>query len=329
METLLAKVALQFAPGRTEVLATEALGHILRRSADARRAVIGLAPFGPDARPGDLDFENELTGEEGTRPDLTGLDEHRAKRMIVEGKFWAPLTDHQPATYLESLAGGGALVFVAPERRMSVLWREILRASEEAGFAVSEEQTQAASRTATVEDKGYLQIISWRTLLDSMTSAADSAGQAAVGCDIQQLRGLAEREDAEAFLPLSRDELSPSVARWILQFNHVLKEVADKFGGERLEPWQHGSYLNIGGGAACLALDFHLWGSGDREDTPFWLVLDSYDNVAALRAGDWAVHLEPTWRNKPACPLRVKCGVERNILIESLVNQVDDILKSR
>jgi hypothetical protein len=71
--SILAEMALQFVEQR-EVLATSALGHLLRRSPEARQAVRDLMPDRGVALPPDLVYQNEQIepGAEG-RPDVVGM----------------------------------------------------------------------------------------------------------------------------------------------------------------------------------------------------------------------------------------------------------------
>jgi hypothetical protein len=45
------------------------------------------------------------------------MDEAGGLRAIVEAKFWAGFTEHQPVDYLDQLPTGGVLVFICPSAR--------------------------------------------------------------------------------------------------------------------------------------------------------------------------------------------------------------------
>ena len=113
---------------RIEDVAVEALGHILSNSEAARSALeetvgLGGAIVGPIDR-----VQTQVTGEEGARPDLVGFDDKGTKRVLIEAKFWAGLTPNQPNQYLKQLPRGrpAALLFVAPARRIPMLWPKLL-----------------------------------------------------------------------------------------------------------------------------------------------------------------------------------------------------------
>ena len=97
--SILAEMALRFVDQR-EVLATAGLGHVLGASPTARQALRELlVDRGVDV-PDDLAYRTEVieVGEEG-RPDVVGTL-GKSRHVIVEGKFWATLTDAQPVGYL-------------------------------------------------------------------------------------------------------------------------------------------------------------------------------------------------------------------------------------
>ena len=123
-ETLLSSLAFRFTTPK-ENLAVEALAHVLRASVTARRALIGAVVAAGLELPSDLTFRTQVPSDNLGRPDLVGFDDQRLEALIVEAKFWAGLTEHQPVSYLRQLPAGrpSALLFVAPETRIAVLGR--------------------------------------------------------------------------------------------------------------------------------------------------------------------------------------------------------------
>ena len=173
--TLLAHVVLKLAT-HPENIAVEALGHILSSSTPTRIALgnllrAGGAEIGPIAR-----VETQVTGEEGERPDLVGFDDSGAKRLLIEAKFWAGLTESQPVAYLRQLPQGkpSALLFVAPATRNETLWPELRRRVEEAkDIALGPASKEAGLLSATAGGGRRLMLTSWKALLDSMASRGD------------------------------------------------------------------------------------------------------------------------------------------------------------
>lgn len=104
-ETLLSSLAFRFA-SHPENLAVEALAHILRASATARRAMVEAVTAAGLELPGELTFDTQVSSDGLGQPDLVGFDDKRRGVLIVEAKFWAGLTEHQPVSYLQQLPVG-------------------------------------------------------------------------------------------------------------------------------------------------------------------------------------------------------------------------------
>ncbi len=131
-------------------------------------------------------------------------------------------------------AGPGVLLFIAPATRLEILWGEITRQMESGpdGFKLEAVETSNQMHRARVmgpakQDKRLL-LVSWPLLLDRM--AADVHPDSLVASDIRQLRGLAQREDDEAFRPIKTAELSPSVPRRLQWHNRLIDDVIDSRG---------------------------------------------------------------------------------------------------
>ena len=125
--TLLAHLASKNYIERVEDAATEALAFILNESSACLGALNDLLRDGGfDLEPIDR-IETQVAYKDGSRPDMTGYDRNNGKRLVVEVKFWADLGQNQASRYFDLLAeeGPGALLFIAPESRCEILWREI------------------------------------------------------------------------------------------------------------------------------------------------------------------------------------------------------------
>ena len=190
------------------------------------------------------DVGTQATGEDGSRPDLAAVDEEGSECVLIEAKFWAGLTAGQPVAYLRRLPDQrpSALLFVAPGARLEPLW-EVLRqrvAASGAGSAPETEIIDDALRSAAAGSARRLILVSWTSLLDRMAAGASAAGDSRKEADIAQLRGLAVREDSEAFLPLRAEELGPDVPRRLMGLKRLVDHATDRinsgglrFGGAR------------------------------------------------------------------------------------------------
>jgi hypothetical protein len=92
-QTLLAHVVSRFAPRQWENIATESLRYLLARPAGQPAVQALLAPLGFD--PGHLTWHSQASvADDPSIPDLVGNDAEGRHVLIVEGKFWASLTEN-------------------------------------------------------------------------------------------------------------------------------------------------------------------------------------------------------------------------------------------
>jgi hypothetical protein len=85
-----------------ENVAIKALAYVLRTSTPVSRAfedhlrqVVEL--------PTRLHYVTQSSGDDGAIPDLAGLGSDGSTPLLIEAKFWAGLTNHQPVSYLRRL----------------------------------------------------------------------------------------------------------------------------------------------------------------------------------------------------------------------------------
>ena len=311
--TLLAQIVPMF--GQTEVAATAALRHILEQSESARSALERMlldagVETGPLTR-----FQTEAIGEEGERVDLVCYDEHGTERVLIEAKFWAGLTDNQPNTYLARLPEDtpSALLFVAPAQRIETLWPELERRAEEHHelTVTSDTPTSGELRGVSIDSNGHkMMVSSWRAVLEQMESRASMAGDGSAARDIQQLRGLTERMDSDAFLPIHSDELGQDFPRRMINLVRLVDDATQRATakgwadttGLRITPqwYGYGRYLRLRGIEAWFGINFQYWAS--HGSSPLW--------IRSHSDGLWYwVHL-PT-------------GLEYQAVLDSVVDQLD------
>ena len=223
---------------RVEDTATDAMAFILNRSPTCRDALGLLLREGEGSYHVNAltSFDTQVTYKDGSRPDMVGYDQEGGKRLLVESKFWATLLEGQASSYFDQLedAGPGVLLFIAPATRLEVLWGEITRQMESGSVEVELEAVETSNqmRRARVMGSDYpdkrLLLVSWSMLLDRLAAAVPH--DSLVASDIRQLRGLAQREDDEAFQPIKTAELSPSVPRRLQWLNRLIDDVVDSRG---------------------------------------------------------------------------------------------------
>lgn len=352
--SLLAHLANRFT-NLTETLATEALGYILSQSAPARVALqeiltSGGADVGPIAR-----VVTESIGEKMERVDLSGYNEACEERVLIEVKFWAELTDNQPSKYLKRLPNDGrpsALLFVAPEARVEMLWTEIIRLANAGGFALSE-TTGTALPSAVVNGGPHrLMLTSWRAMLREMRGKACDV---TVEKDIDQLQALCDQQDRIAFLPLRVGELGPGFSKRAINLHYLYNDVIERI--QQMEELVNFDGLTVGGAKPNYGRFFHLgnrnndtggiadgaWfgvhyehGAQYRE-TPVWVVLGlGYAepktaqirerlDAAQRKTGLDVIHTDSGKWPVSLIPIHLPAGVEYKVVLDSVVGQIRNI----
>ena len=325
-----------------EDAATDALAFILNQSEACRRALDGvLRGEGFDLQP-ICRVETQVTYEDGSRPDMVGYDEAGSKRLVVESKFWASLLEGQASGYFGQLVeeGPGALLFIAPEIRLETLWAEIRRQMERGESRVRlrpVETGDGVRRARVVGSDKRLMLVSWAALLDRMAAAVP--GDSQVSSDIGQLRGLAQREDDDAFLPMNLQEFSPSLPRRMRWLNHLLDEVVDGRGvpegwmsvrNLRATPQRdgYGRYFRFPGvdGSLFLCVNYWLWATSG--DTPLWLWIGPNVPVDGGRLmGQVPMVVENEYYGTYDVPIHLKLGAEYGEVREDVIEQVRKIME--
>lgn len=338
--TLFAHLALQFG-SHPENLATEALGYVLQHSETARAAVRDLLRGLGCLIDDELTYSTQASGEDDARPDLVGRNGTGAEPLLIEVKFWAGLTDNQPLAYLERLPAGGTLLFVAPAARSALLWGELRRRCRDAGKDFTDESRSGAQIATTAGRR--LVGLSWRHVLSAIRVQLEAQNERRAVEDIAQLDGLCDRMDAEAFLPVSSDELTSSVYRRVIEFGTIVDDVTSALVDRGVASTKntrssgsngyYGRYLFLRGVGTFLICDTRKWMK--YASTPLWLsvygtkwlksdAIIAHRSLAALeserpgtvfKAGD----------GFPAVALFVPSGVERDAVVRRVIEQVEAV----
>ena len=140
---------------------------------------------------------------------MTIHDGHGRVRAFVENKFWAGLTDAQPVSCLGDLPEGlpAALLFIVPQQRVATVWNELKLRCCRDGLEWEDGPGTCTVIWSRVGRKTLL-ITSWTHVLEGLLDAAHAGEHDSIRQDILQLRGLTNRMDAEAFLPIRADEVT-------------------------------------------------------------------------------------------------------------------------
>ena len=335
--TLLAHLVPRFT-NRIEDLAVEALGYILSNSEATRSALAEtLRDGGVDV--GQINqVKTQATGDHQERPDLAIFDKAGEESALIEAKFWAKLTDKQPVEYLKRLPDDrpAALLFVAPEDRFVSLWDELRnRVDTSNGISLGETTTKEQIMSATAGQNRHLLLTSWRYLLGRMEKAlaAEENAETSVLCNIQQLQGLCEKMDSEAFLPLQEDELGPEfpirMANLMDLFTEVLsKEEYDWFvrKGKKYKydvaKGHIGHYIYLGSESieAWLGIYFIFWRK--YRSTPLWIGIEKEKISEQERQALESLELiddDDVWSY---IPIYLKTGVEYHEVLDAVIERL-------
>lgn len=326
-----------------ENLATEALAFILNRAPAVRaalhRRVVALvgevASFSRVAA-------QVAVGDE-SRPDLLLLGDSGQCLGYIEAKFWAALTAAQPVEYIRRLsdAGGGVLVFLAPERRLPTLRLEVLERLRAADMTPSDTSGSTSLAVGSVR----LGLLSWSSLLATLHDAASEDRETL--SDVHQLRGLAERFETEGFVPLTRVDLDDmDVPRRMVSLTRLAWEIVDAACQEELLSIKGLQVVakNYGGGryaafktAGCwVGLDHEMWSLRGR--SPLWIEFDKGDWSRADRLREplrgW-LNADPprAFAEGKAIqvPVLIQVGAEKDRVVADAVRQIrelDELIRS-
>jgi hypothetical protein len=338
--TVFGHLALKFHT-QPENIATEALVFILQNSIAASRAFTEFIRLAGIDCPEDLRYETQQVGVDQSIPDMKCRDKEGRLRVVVENKFWAGLTENQPVTYIRELptSVAGVVLFVVPEARIRILWDVLLSQCRAAGISVNNVKQHTNMTIGALDGEHYVAISSWGSLLRTLAAATTSAGEIDCHNDIAQLRGLCNRMDEEAFLPLRGDELTNlEMARRIINYSDLPFDIAGEAArrgycsrkGLRETPFRYGSgtYIRIGPYNPWLGFEASFWSTFGV--SPLWVVFYPTDPTAEI--------MEKLSRFRSATPQRcfdlegevlvpifLRIGVEKHLIVEDAVRQIGEL----
>ena len=326
-----------------ENIATEALLHILSSSTadnEMRRFLKSLAPQCPVP----VHWRSQAA-QDGAIPDLIGVDASGTETVIIENKFWAGLTDAQPCKYFDRLRAGPSLVlFVVPSERLNLVWPELLLRCRRSGLPALVADGKTDPHVAKICDNQVLGLISWRSLLMRLNTAARDAKEDSLCNDISQLSGLCDKMDTQAFLPLRPEELTDTSARRIVQFNELVDELAGSLVAQGpaskkglratgARGW-YCQYLSMCGYALQLSFNANHWNSYGA--SPIWLRVSDVETWQAKHdITDYMQSLFPDLLVKHSeedrgtlLPVYLKTNVERDVVLSEALSQLTRITEA-
>ena len=296
----------------------------------------------------DLYFQTQQSerkeGGGSIRPDMWGFD-GPVRRVFVENKFWAGLTENQPLEYLRELARSTqptVLLFVVPEDRKHAVWRELRTRLEEAGVSLTDRETAAVVFSADTGHGPILALTSWPRLLSSLERELEAPEDRRAIGDLVQLQALCDAADTDDYLRVSVEETSNQrTPAFILQMGTIVREAVELAaiegivglkgftdGNTRTRTGRYFGLPGEGGVDTWIGTDFELWKR--HGGTPMWLVW--FANYKEARSTEVGHILEP-WAAKEgflsssvdgdfALGLRLGTSGERDLVVRSIVDDL-------
>ena len=197
---------------------------------------------------------------------MTGKDADGNTIVIIEGKFWANLTENQPNRYLDDLAVGGKLLFLAPGTRTESL------------------KSGLEDRINGEDDR--MLVRSWNDFLNLVEIENNKNHDAALASDLNQLKALCQKMDVEGMPPLSQSDLDLTHGRVLAQLADVIDECNgvlrnwEHSNFSRYKTWPkkygHGFYFSAYHFVCYLCVSSEKWYIRDNH-TPIWLFVDALE----------------------------------------------------
>jgi hypothetical protein len=296
-----------------------------------------------------LSFRAQVYDEDNAIPDLIGYDEEDSPICIIEAKFWAGLTENQPITYLKRLPNNkpSVLLFLSPQKRMESISGELFQRLEKK-YTISDVQKKSDLIYLKLNKNNMISVTSWNALLNVILTELDIAGDITHKSDLLQLQGLCDQMDTEAFLPLQSHEISPNIGKRNAEFGDLIDEIIAKGVNRKwfstndgklrpsTGPNHYGRYFMVGPFMCDLLFNNHYWAT--LQNTPFWLeiygkVWNKSEEKNKVRKA--LSELEMQYPRKmfidsdygvPLIPLKVEFGVEKDKVIDSIIEQTKGII---
>ena len=320
--------------GSVEFLASESLNYILNSSKKVNENLIGLINLNNNSNYSNISFLSQVQGDNAEIPDLSGYDKNGKEVIILETKFWASLTVNQPVTYLNRLSENGILVFICPDLRKLSLKGEIISVLEKEKI----EYNDSDEKLIRIGNKNII-IYSWDTILNTLKNDIDNS-EFDVLSDINQLKGLCEKIDSDSFLPITNEDLSPSIPRKILSYYRIIDKVIDKLSNEiglstkglKTTPQQWGYTRYAFAENLTIRLDANLEFWSKHADTPIWIqISEEWKATPTIVKMSHEIEKQYNLKNyadqneRPYYPIRLTMGEIEEKVIESISDFINNI----
>ena len=232
------------------------------------------------------------------------------------------------------------LLFIVPEQRIPTIWSELKKRCLDAGLDLTDE----SSRRVRIGTRS-MSIASWNHILDLLRNAAAAGGHDAIERDVLQLRGLTDRVDSDAFLPLRPDEITEvGTAQRLINYSNLVESIADRLvengiadrrygidDSRRLQTshgwYTAGRYLRVHRRFGLwLGVELEVW--RDSGITSLWWRIENTDfhSVGPIWSRIERLFDDvQVYEGYKYIPIRLKTGVEEDMVIDYAVDQMTNI----
>jgi hypothetical protein len=264
-----------------EDVATDALAHVLQNAPEARAELRALInSLTPNTLPERFIIDTRYNTQSCGIPDLLLRTEEGTPRAILEAKFTAGLTDHQPNGYLRFLSNGksandsAALLFLVPAKVRT-------QYSAEVNARVKAEQGEVLAALSIP-----IHFITWDQLIQQLRSV--NYGAPEFDLLLKDLDIMCEIAKPDEFIPLRPEDLNafeapdcPAATR-MRNFMDLASEIAKSSLSTTMENW--GKYGNAWGNTwsgmwgrlanykAWIGVDSETW--SELGKSPIWIVFE-------------------------------------------------------
>ena len=251
--SLLAHIASKFI-SEYENVANSSIAYLLNEYPASREALRSILDV--DRVP--AYYVTELSSGSNGRPDVTGLDSHGGKAVIIEGKFWAKLTPNQPGNYLKEITDDGKILFLTLEKRIGSLNIEIEKRIGEGAEKVV--------------------VYSWPDFLTAVETQNNKDHNGHLASDLLQIRELCQKMDVEGMPPLSASDLDPMNGRVASNLSDVIDDC-----NTLLREWEHSDFQGLNSVSKKYGHGFYFrgyaFGCFLENDSRKWFVRDNHTPI--------------------------------------------------
>ena len=310
-ESLLSHIASNFI-SQYENVANSSVSYLLNKYPAAQKTLQKILSI----RNAPTHYLTELSTKSNGRPDITGLDDTGNKVVIIEGKFWANLTDNQPENYLNELSLDGKLLFLVPDKRLKSLEVEIEK------------------RLNGKDEK--IVIRSWSAFLELVEIENNKNHDNQLASDLMQIKELCKKMDEEGMPPLSMSDLDPMNGRLAYQFADLIDQCNARirlwdhsdFNGTRTQSTKfgHGFYFKAYNLTCSLYFSSYDWFSKEGH-TPIWLSIQD-TNWKKDDRFYYAINSNNAYNEKDHAlyAIQLRPGMDKNDIVDHIVSEVDTVL---